>query len=178
MSLLQPSLKGLIYSSQDIQCAQNLREWGIMHSQHEDDFDELAIHLSMYTPNDAKKQMNWPQYINYYVTGNRNRGHGLPWCPIEDSLDGKMYGMSQSLGVYTEGSNNPVRRTQYIHPHRSIRMVDTWYWFFRGNINPNRHDRISLRHRNNASALWFDGHASLEFAEDLVSDPRHFIIRR
>lgn len=177
MSLLQPSLKGLVLSSQDIQCTQNLREWGVMHAQHEEDFDEMAIHLSMYTPNDGKKQMNWPQYINYYVTGNRNKYHGLPWCPIEDSPDGRMYGMNRNLGGYSKGATNPVRRTQYRHPNRSIRMVDTWYWFFRGNINPDRHDRISLRHRGNVSVLWLDGHASLDFGEDLVRDQSHFVIR-
>ena len=177
MSLIQPSLRGLVSSSKDIQCAQNLREWGIMHAQHEDDFDGLTIHLQMYTPNDAKKNMNWPQYINYYVTGNRNKRHDLAWCPIEDSPDGKMYGMNRNLGGYSSSSQDPIRRQQYIHPQKSIRMVDTWYWFFRGNINTNRHDRISLRHRYNSNTLWLDGHASLEFSEDLVHNQKHFLIR-
>ena len=177
ISLLQPSLKGMISSTQDIHCAQNLREWGIMHSQHEDDFDGLTIHLSMYTPKDAKKQMNWLQYIQYYVTGNRNKGHNLPWCPIEESADGRMYGMNRNLGTYSQSSVDSIKRFQFIHPQRSIRMTDTWYWFFRGNINIERHDRISLRHRYNANVLWLDGHASLEFAEDLVRNQENFVIR-
>jgi prepilin-type processing-associated H-X9-DG protein len=177
ISLLQPSLRGLIFSSQDIQCAQNLREWGVMHAQHEDDFNGLAIHITMYTPNSVKKHMNWPQYINYYMTGHRNKKHPLNFCPIEDSVDGRGYGMNRNFGAYTEISNDPVRNTQYIHPQKTIRQVDTWYWFFRDNINPDRHDRISLRHRYNANALWLDGHASLEFAEELAQNKMHFAIR-
>lgn len=176
LSLLQPSLRSLIASSQDVQCAQNLREWGLMHSQHEEDFDGMAIHLRMYAPKSGKTYMNWPQYINYYVTGNRNKRHDLNWCPIEDS-DGRMYGMNRNFGAYGEFTTDPVRRQQYKHPNKSIRMTDTWYWFFRGNIDTNQHDRISLRHRYNANVLWLDGHASLEFAEELVQNKKHFLIR-
>lgn len=186
-SLISPSLKTINREAIGLICLNQLREYQIdVFFRHEEENDGMAVPISHYDPNRGKKQLNWPQYLNLFLMEHIHKQYGTkyPSCSSEESTWGNNYSMNNQMGSSNEKKVNYVYNYEFIHPSKTLRFGDGKIWLMR---KPSSHPHwnsiggdpytLDMRHGGDAALLWLDGHASMEFPEEINQHASYFQVR-